>query len=40
MTWQDGLLFFAVIVVGSFVGAIDAWLEQRKWEKGNWREKR
>jgi hypothetical protein len=27
-------MFFGIIVVGSFVaGAINAWLEQRKWEK-------
>ncbi|MBA7644673.1 hypothetical protein ES703_52418 [subsurface metagenome] len=36
MTWGDVGAFFAVIVVGSFVvGFVDAWLEQRKWDKKN-----
>ena len=36
MTWGDIGLIFAVIVVGSFVaGAIDAWQEERKWDKKN-----
>ncbi|MBA7548268.1 hypothetical protein ES705_40719 [subsurface metagenome] len=34
ITWGDVGAFFAVLVVGSFVaGFVDAWLEQRKWDK-------
>ena len=34
MTWGDVGAFFAVIVVGGFIaGFVDAWLEQRKWDK-------
>ncbi len=34
MTWGDVGAFFAVLVVGSLVaGFVDAWLQQRKWDK-------
>jgi uncharacterized membrane protein YraQ (UPF0718 family) len=34
MTWGDVGAIFAVLVVGSFIaGAVDTWLEQRKWDK-------
>ncbi len=34
MTWGDIGLMVAVLVVGSFIaGAVDAWWEQRKWDK-------
>ena len=34
LTWGDIGAFFAVLVVVSFVaGAVDAWREQRKWDK-------
>jgi len=34
MTWGDVGAIFAVLVVGSFIaGFVDAWLEQRKWDK-------
>jgi len=33
--WDIGLIF-VVIVVGSLIaGFVDAWLEQRKWDKKN-----
>jgi hypothetical protein len=36
ITWGDVGAFFAVLVVGSLVaGFVDAWLEQRKWDKKN-----
>ncbi len=36
MTWEDIGLIFAVIVMGSFIaGFVDAWLQQRKWDKKN-----
>ncbi len=34
MTWGDVGAFFVVIVVGGLIaGFVDAWLEQRKWDK-------
>jgi len=34
MTWGDVGAFFAVLVVGSCIAVfVDAWLEQRKWDK-------
>ena len=34
MTWGDVGALFAVLVVGSLIaGAVDAWREQRKWNK-------
>ncbi|MBA7588645.1 hypothetical protein ES708_30710 [subsurface metagenome] len=34
MAWGDVGAFFVVIVVGGFIaGFVDAWLEQRKWDK-------
>ena len=36
MTWGDVGIWLVVWIVGSFVaGAIDTWLEQRKWDKKN-----
>jgi len=34
MIWGDILAIFVLVVVVSFVaGAVDAWREQRKWDK-------
>ena len=34
LTWGDIGTFFIVLVVGSLVaGFVDAWWEQRKWDK-------